>query len=229
MNTNQDSSKRGSLKYTIFVATVLIIFESGVSFSADKTTRRTRLHRDFENSPRIFTPPAGHHRIPVDDICKAANDPIHVVVIRLFDLKESDLKTSSVLHYDSEGHATKPHSHVAPEPKLEYHHTYVDFDAGSYLNKKRDVILVNIILDEKNKYFAMGYDSLTTKDDEDNGNMFCVKSPLYVGYHQNEISFYVKYVPPKGGKAVVGGYYFAVPNAKTMSFDIIDPNVKNSG
>lgn len=179
--------------------------------------------------------------IRVQTDCVNANTPVPVVHITLWNVGDPHLESSVLLQYPSDLHGNQhqgrtvqpnpaPLPNPTPYPKTS---TYVDFDARAYLTAPGKVVLIELELQDPAGYaFKPGKDNAVYTSDAANGQMFCVKAPMFVGRNQKVVRFYARYVPPVGGKSLYGAYHFRLVTPQGADFtDVkaVDPKVRNNG
>jgi hypothetical protein len=187
--------------------------------------------------PKVMALPpitgANAYPVKVQPECTNGNKPMDVVHIIVWNVDDTQLESSVLLHYKSDplgnqhvGRTVQPVPTEVPNSV-----THIDFDASAYLNQPGDLVLIELELQDAAGYvFTPGKDTAIFTSDQANGQMFCVKKPMVVAKNQNLVRFYARYVAPVNGKPVFGAYNFHIvaPTGKERLI-AIDPEVKNNG
>lgn len=167
------------------------------------------------------------HPPNADDDCKNAKKRLFAVVIDIPDVNDLNTAKQELYVTDPDGNVPEgdPIALMYPMPNA---HSAADVNAGPFLQKPKDVVLLQLKLTQKDVYFLEGKDTILT-DDAHHGQMFCVKEDIDVGTKVKTVKFYVRYMKGISSSALVGAYTFSVIRNGQIVRVTVDPEVQNNG
>lgn len=168
---------------------------------------------------------------PISTTCDEKPASLPVVKIRLTDVAPKKLGHVTALfesNRDGTAAGEKP-VRALPEIVLKTENpTRIDIDAGEFLKKPGDQLLVEVELADPSASFLPGKYAITAGN-ADGAAMFCVRDPVDAKPGDRTARFYVRYIKsdtPKFGKY---NLFLLIQDGPYTTPIVLDPKVHNRG